>query len=55
MKKNNLKKTRKNAEKLAEEILNDPLVKEYFEKQKKLFKITLNKAIKNAKKNIDKM
>jgi hypothetical protein len=40
-------------EKLLEKAWKDPLVQEYFEKQKKLFESTLRKAIRRAKKNLE--
>lgn len=39
-------------EKMLEKAWKDPLIQEYFENQKKLFKSTLKKAIKRAEKNI---
>jgi hypothetical protein len=51
MKQKDIKKTINKGEKLLEKAWKDPLVQEYFEQQKKLFKITLNKAIKRAEKN----
>lgn len=52
MKRKEIKKTINRGEKLLEKAWKDPLVQEYFEKQKKLFKTTLHKAIKRAEKNI---
>jgi hypothetical protein len=55
MKQKKFKKIVVNGEKLLNEAWHDPLVQEYFESQKRLFKSTLNKAIKNAKKKIDEV
>jgi hypothetical protein len=52
MKNKKFKKTVNEGKKILEKAWQDPLVQEYFEKQKKLFKITLNKAIKRAEKNL---
>jgi hypothetical protein len=52
MKRKKINKTLNKGEKLLEKVWKDPLVQEYFEKQKKLFKSTLNKAIKRAEKNL---
>ena len=48
-----IKKTADSAEKLLNEAMKDPLVQDYFKRQKMLFKATLDKAIKKAKKRID--
>jgi hypothetical protein len=52
MKQKGIEKTINKGEKLLEKAWKDPLIQEYFEKQKKLFKSTLNKAIKRAEKNL---
>lgn len=50
-----MKKIRKKGNKLVKKVVNDPLTKEYFKKQKMLTKDTLRKVVKRAEKKMDEI
>lgn len=53
MKNKTIKNLKKKGGKIAKKAAKNPLVKEYFKKQKKLTKETLKKVVKSAEKSID--
>jgi len=55
MKNKTVKKLKKQGKKIAKKVMNDPLSREYFEKQKKLTKETFRKVAKRIENKIDKI